>query len=61
MIADPPLEDGALKATVNCALPGVTVVMVGAPGTPAGVTELEDEELGPLPTAFVALTVKVYA
>src|SRR5690606_12259326 len=35
--------------------------LVGAPGGPAGVTELEGWENAPLPTALVARTSKVYA
>ena len=37
VIAEPPLEDGAVNATDNCALPGVMPVMVGAPGVVRGV------------------------
>ena len=58
-MAAPPLEDGAVKVTVACALPLVAVPMVGAAGTVAGVTEFEAAEAGPVPTEFVALTVKV--
>src|SRR5688572_29603227 len=35
--------------------------MVGAPGAPSGVTLLEAADAGPVPTALVAVTVKVYA
>ena len=35
------------------------VTPVGAPGTVAGVTEFEADEAAPVPTAFVAVTVKV--
>jgi hypothetical protein len=34
---------------------------VGAPGTVAGVTAAEAAEAGPVPTALIAETVKVYA
>ena len=34
--------------------------MLGAPGTVAGVTALEDAEAGPVPMALVAVTVKWY-
>jgi hypothetical protein len=33
VIADPPFEAGAVKATDTLALPAVAVPMVGAPGT----------------------------
>jgi hypothetical protein len=42
-------------------LPWVAEVLVGAPGTVAGVTEFEAEEDGPAPIPFVAVTLKVYA
>ena len=38
MIAEPPLLAGAVKEIVACALPGVAVPMVGAPGTVALIT-----------------------
>jgi hypothetical protein len=34
---------------------------VGVPGTVAGVTEFEAAEAVPVPTALVAVTLKVYA
>jgi hypothetical protein len=43
-------------------LPATTDVIVGAPGTVesgAGVTDSEDAEDAPVPTAFVAVTVNV--
>ena len=39
---------------------GLTEMMVGPPLT-SGVTALLDEEAGPVPTPFVAFTLKVYA
>ena len=57
-----PLADGAVHETVALALPAVAVTLVGAPGTVAGmtgVTELEAAEAAPVPTALVAVTVKV--
>jgi hypothetical protein len=42
-------------------LPATTETAVGAPGTVAGVTELEGLDAVLVPTAFVAVTVKVYA
>src|SRR3954451_5324091 len=56
----PPLETGAVQFTIACALPGVAVTPVGAPGGAAGVTAAEEVEGALLPTAFVATTVKVY-
>jgi hypothetical protein len=60
VMGEPPLEAGGANATVASALPAVALRIVGAPGTPAGVTLFELAEGGPVPTAFVALTVKVY-
>jgi hypothetical protein len=42
-------------------LPAVAVTAVGAPGTVAGVTLLEASDAALVPTAFVAVTVNVYA
>jgi hypothetical protein len=58
VIADPPFEAGAVQVTVAEAFPGVTVRMVGAPGTVSGVTVFEGLEATPTPTTLVALTVK---
>jgi hypothetical protein len=52
---------GAVKLTVALLFPAVAVPIVGAPGTVAGVTLLEAAEAAPVPTPFVAVTVKVYA
>jgi hypothetical protein len=59
VIALPPLLAGAVQLTVASALPVVTVTIVGAPGTVAGVTLLEAAEADPVPTALVAFTVNV--
>jgi hypothetical protein len=61
VIADPPLLLGAVQLTETCALPLTPATLVGAPGTVAGVTAADDADSAPLPTAFVACTVKVYA
>jgi hypothetical protein len=37
VIAEPPTLDGAVKATETCALPGVTVPIVGGLGTFKGL------------------------
>ena len=57
-----PLAAAAVQETVALALAAVAVTLVGAPGTVAGmagVTELEATEAAPVPTALVAVTVKV--
>ena len=57
-----PLAEGAVHETVALVLAAVAVTLVGAPGTVAGmagVTELEATEAAPVPTALVAVTVKV--
>ncbi len=41
------------------AIPAVAVPMVGAPGTVAGVTELEAADWAPVPTLLMAATLKV--
>ena len=60
MIAEPPFDVGAVQLTLAWAFPGVAVTLVGAPGGPAGDTEVEALEAELLPIMFVALTVKVY-
>src|SRR5260370_39163447 len=59
-MAAPPLEAGASQLNITWLFPGVTSRPAGAPGTVAGVTELDGDEAGPVPTALVAVTVKVY-
>jgi hypothetical protein len=61
VIADPPLLAGAVNVTVAEPLPATAVTPVGDPGVVSGVTELEAVEDALVPTAFVAVTVKVYA
>jgi hypothetical protein len=58
--AAPPSLAGAVKLTVACALPGDAMPIVGAPGTVAGVTPFDAADAGPVPIAFVAVTVNVY-
>jgi hypothetical protein len=52
---------GAVHETVAAALPAVAVTPVGAAGAvgAVGVTALDGLEAGPVPTALVAVTVKV--
>ena len=54
----PPLL-GASQLTVAAVLPRVAVVAVGASGIVAGVTGLVGVEVGDVPTALVAVAVKV--
>jgi hypothetical protein len=51
---------GAVNVTVASALPLTAETLVGAPGTVAGVTALLALEAVPVPTALVAVMVKVY-
>ena len=57
MTAEPPLEPGALKLIVACALPGVAVPIVGAPGTVAAITI--EKDCVAVPAEFVAVTIPV--
>ena len=59
VIADPPLDAGALKATETCPFPAVGDPMVGAPGTVNGVTLFEAELAALVPTLLVAVTENV--
>ncbi len=62
MIAAPPVFVGAVKLTVALPLLTVALIPVGVPGAVtvgAGVTEDEALEVVPVPTALVAVTVKV--
>jgi hypothetical protein len=59
VIADPPLEAGAVHDTTARALPVIAVTPVGAPGMVRGVTAALGADAGPLPAAFVATTVNV--
>ena len=60
MIADPPVFVGAVKLTNALPLLPVAEIPVGRPGAViAGVTADDGVELGPVPTALVAVTLKV--
>jgi len=59
VIAAPPLFAGAVNVTVACPLAATADTLVGAPGVVAGVTAEEAVEAVPVPTLFVAVTVKV--
>src|SRR5689334_14578695 len=57
----PPLFAGGVKATDPDAFPDVATPIVGAPGRPGMGTKVFDAaDAGPVPTAFVAVTVHVY-
>ena len=62
-MTDPPLEPGAVKATVAVEEPVfVATPIVGAPGaTGSVITELEAAEAAEIPMLLVAFTVNVYA
>ena len=60
MIEAPPVELGAVQETTEEPLAlEVAVTPVGAPGTVAGVAEVEAVDAELVPAAFVAVTVKV--
>jgi hypothetical protein len=62
VIALPPLLAGAVQLTVAIVLPATALTPVGEPGTvvtAVGVTAADAAEAGPVPTALVAVTVKV--
>jgi hypothetical protein len=58
-MAAPPLLAGAVHETLAEPLCESAVTLVGAPGTVAGVTELDGDDAALLPTVLVATTVKV--
>jgi hypothetical protein len=57
----PPFDEGAVKFTITWVLPAVPLTSVGALGTvnALGVTLLDATDAAPVPTAFVAVIVKV--
>jgi hypothetical protein len=60
VIALPPFDAGAVKLTVaDVILATAATPIVGAPGVVAGVTLLEAADAGPVPTAFLAVTLNV--
>ena len=62
MIVAPPLDAGAVHATVtDVVLAIVAVPIVGAPGTVAGLTELDAADKPDVPTELVAVVLKKYA
>ena len=59
VIDEPPLDAGAVNATVALAEPAVTEVSVGAPGAVADTTADTIPEAALEPTRFTAFTVHV--
>jgi hypothetical protein len=60
VITDPPLETGAVhERAADVVDATMAVTPVGAPGTVAGVALALGAEVGPVPAALVAVTVKV--
>ena len=56
-MAEPPVWLGVLQATVSEPAPGVTELMAGAPGVPAGaVTPVAVFDAGPVPAELIADT-----
>ena len=61
VIALPPLLLGAVKLSVAEPLPALALVLVGAAGTPAGVTLLEVADALLSPIALLAITLQLTA
>ena len=55
-----PVPAGAIHVTVAELLPRTAVTDVGTPGNVAGITDVDDTESAPVPTAFTAATLNVY-
>ena len=60
VIAEPPVEEGAVKLIEALPFPAAALTLVGAPGTVAGVIADEGVDDAPFPFELVAVTVKVY-
>ena len=60
-MGDPPVFVGAVKEIDALASPAEATTFVGAPGTVAGITELDGDDCDEVPIPFVAFTLKVYA
>ena len=60
-VIDAPPVTGADHETTTCPLPAEADTPVGAPGTVDGVALEEAVDAAPVPDAFVAVTVNVYA
>ena len=57
VIGLPPSVAGALHESATCPMPGVAFRLWGTEGTAKGVTVAGGSDAGPVPTAFVAVTV----
>ena len=57
----PPSDTGTFQLTSAVVSPAMAVTLVGASGTPTGVTGDDATDAGPVPIAFVAVTVNVWA
>ena len=60
-MGEPPVFVGAVKEIDALASPAEATTFVGAPGTVAGITELDGDDCDEVPIPFVAFTLKVYA
>lgn len=60
VMGDPPVFVGAVNVTLALFVNAVARPIMGAPGIVTGMTELLEEDAGPGPTAFVAVTLNVY-
>jgi hypothetical protein len=60
VIGDPPLLTGAANTTSASPSSACALRIVGAPGTPVGVTDEDDVDAGDDPALFCAMTVNVY-
>ncbi len=61
MMGLPPSDCGGVHDTTADASPGLAETAVGGSGRVAGTTGVDEVDTGPVPTAFVAVTVNVYA
>jgi hypothetical protein len=61
VIAAPPVEDGAVHDTTDCAFAfDEAKTAVGTPGTVTGTAAGDATDAAPVPAEFVAVTVNVY-
>lgn len=59
VIGDPPFDAGGMNETIARPLLALAATIVGAPGTARSVMLFDAADAGPVPTAFVAVTVNV--
>ena len=60
VIADPPIDEGALHETIAVVPAAVAETLVGAPGTVGVKVLITGVEAGDVPTLFVAVTEIAY-